>query len=59
MATPVIQSMGCTCANSVLSRSGYHLNNLGNAPRPPILGEQIPPKVGGLGGHVVLHTPKY
>ena len=29
-------------------RSVHHLNNLGNAPRPPILGEHMPPpKLGG------------
>jgi len=37
----------------------YLLNNLGDAPRPPILGEHIPPKVGGLGGRDILLTPNY
>jgi len=37
----------------------YLLNNLGDAPRPPILGEHIPPKVGGVGGRDILLTPSY
>jgi len=42
-----------------LPRILYLLNNLGNAPRPPILGEHIPPKVWGLGGRDILLTPNY